>query len=182
MLSLVQSSNLLVPIRLTTALPAKPTTSPNLNVASSRTNPLPAAIQGWRLWSGNAGEGASDSRVAYYQQGNEIVEVTLIRIPNLRPMLRHPLQACAGGVRTVASPIGTLQVLPHEALCYGRDCLFFDYTPKGAGWRIFTANPYLPNSPHTISWYAAPYVATVAADTPQVRDAFAQAYLAAVKQ
>jgi hypothetical protein len=146
---------------------------------TSFVNPKPGAIPGWRLWQGGTDVGATDSRVVYYQQGKEIVELTLIRTPSLQPPLRHPLQVIASGERVVASPQGTVHIQPHESLRFGRDCLFFDYTPRGPNWRIFTTNSYVPRMPHTVSWYASPYVETVGADTAQARDSFAQAFLTA---
>lgn len=155
---------------------------------AKRASLMPVAIGNWRLWKRSvwplsrlAFGQVTPGRVvrADYQNGPQIAEISLMKAPGDQATPAQRLRAVAGGPRTVTRTSAAQHISPQAAVWQGERSLVFDYRPAGdADPLVLTDNPYLPHFPHTISWYQAPYVVTVGADSASTRDSFAQAYLA----
>jgi hypothetical protein len=140
---------------------------------------MPTTVGNWSrseadadIWNvRNVSTVASQTFTSTYKSGNDTVQLWATRIPTVQAA--PPLTTFEGVTRVVHTSDGAVYVNPKLVDTGSSVSMVFDYnastTPLSA-W--IQTGQFTPPLAHTISWYAPPFIITVASQSKDDRDAF----------
>ena len=127
----------------------------------------------------NSDSDPQQTTISTYRDGADRVEVWAVRAQSIGG--KSPLNDFADKSRAIHTDSGVTNVAPKTVSLCDVNYVQFDYSPSNPdAVDTIVSNQFEPNAAHTISWYHAPYVLTIASESAEARDDFRAAYALAV--